>query len=49
MVALLIFIAIIAVIIVISICLIVIGIFDGSVSDVLQKAINICTECIGLG
>ena len=38
-----------AVIIVVSICLIVIGIFDGSVSDVLQKAINICTECIGLG
>ena len=32
-----------------SIVLIVVGIFDGSVEDVLQKAINICTECIGLG
>lgn len=32
-----------------SLILIVVGIFDGSVEDVLQKAINICTECIGLG
>ena len=32
-----------------SMVLIVVGIFDGSVEDVLQKAINICTECIGLG
>ena len=33
----------------VSIVLIVVGIFDGGVEDVLQKAINICTECIGLG
>ena len=32
-----------------SVVLIVVGIFDGSAADVLQKAINICTECIGLG
>lgn len=28
---------------------IIIGIFNGGMADVLQKAINICTECIGLG
>ena len=28
---------------------IVVGIFNGGMTDVLQKAINICTECIGLG
>ena len=33
----------------ISIVLIIVGIFDGGAMDVLQKAINICTECIGLG
>ena len=33
----------------VSVVLIVVGIFDGSAEDVLQKAINICTECIGLG
>ena len=33
----------------VSIILIVVGIIDGGVEDVLQKAINICTECIGLG
>ncbi|MCI9504897.1 MAG: thioredoxin [Clostridia bacterium] len=26
-----------------------VGIFDGGANDVLIKAINICTECIGLG
>ena len=36
-------------IITISVCLIIIGIFNGGASDTLQKAINICTECIGLG
>lgn len=25
------------------------GIFNGSASDVLYKAVNICTECVGLG
>ena len=34
---------------VIAIALIVIGIFNGSALDVLIKAINICSECIGLG
>ena len=28
---------------------IVIGMFNGGMDDVLYKAINICTECIGLG
>ena len=29
--------------------LVIAGIFNGSMRDVLIKAINICTECIGLG
>ncbi len=29
--------------------LLLVGIFDGGANDVLIKAINICTECIGLG
>lgn len=29
--------------------LVVLGIFNGGMTDVLLKAINICTECIGLG
>lgn len=33
----------------VALILIVVGIFDGGAADVLQKAINICTECIGLG
>ena len=36
-------------ILVIAIVFIVVGIFNGGMADVLQKAINICTECIGLG
>ena len=32
-----------------SLGLIIHGIINGGASDVLQKAINICTECIGLG
>ena len=32
-----------------SVLLIVVGVFNGGAEDVLQKAINICTECIGLG
>lgn len=32
-----------------AIALIVLGIFNGSALDVLIKAINICSECIGLG
>ncbi len=36
-------------IIVIAIGLIIHGIINGGANDVLQKAINICTECIGLG
>lgn len=34
---------------VIAVVFIVVGIFNGGMADVLQKAINICTECIGLG
>ena len=33
----------------IAIGLIVVGAFNGSARDVLYKAINICTECVGLG
>ena len=38
-----------SVIILIAVALIIVGSFDGSAKDMLQKAINICTECIGLG
>lgn len=33
----------------VAIVFIVLGIFNGGIADVLAKAINICTECIGLG
>lgn len=33
----------------ISVCFIVYGLATGGVADVIAKAINICTECIGLG
>ncbi len=33
----------------IAVIMIIIGITNGGAEDVLQKAINICTECIGLG
>lgn len=32
-----------------AVLMIVMGIFNGGMNDVLQKAIKICTECIGLG
>lgn len=32
-----------------AVCLIVAGIFNGGMKDVLDKAVAICTECIGLG
>ena len=34
---------------VVAIVFIILGIFNGGMADVLSKAINICTECIGLG
>jgi len=34
---------------ILSVVLIVLGIANGGLWDVLVKAINICTECIGLG
>jgi len=37
------------IIIITAIILIISGIINGSARDVLYKAINICTECIGLG
>ena len=37
------------VILVLAVGLIVAGIFNGGMADVLAKAVNICTECIGLG
>ena len=36
-------------VLVLAIVFIVVGIFNGSMSDVLIKASKICTECIGLG
>ena len=33
----------------VALIFIVLGIFNGGMADVLSKAINICTECIGLG
>ena len=35
-------------VLVIGITFVILGIINGNVNDVLQKAINICTECIGL-
>lgn len=32
-----------------ALCLIILGAFNGSMRDVLDKAVRICTECIGLG
>ncbi len=37
------------IILAISLLFILLGIFNGGADDVLIKAINICTECIGLG
>ena len=37
------------VIVVAAVALIILGILNGSAGDVLVKAINICSECIGLG
>ena len=34
---------------VLALALIIHGIFNGSMRDVLFKAVRICTECIGLG
>ena len=36
-------------ILIIGVVLIVIGVFNGGMTDVLDKAVKICTECIGLG
>ena len=38
-----------AVLYVAAVVLIIAGVFNGGLNDVLVKAINICTECIGLG
>ena len=32
-----------------AVCLLAVGVYNGSAMDVLGKAINVCTECIGLG
>ncbi|MBO5295059.1 MAG: thioredoxin [Clostridia bacterium] len=37
------------VILAVAVTLIVLGILNGGMRDVLGKAIKICTECIGLG
>lgn len=33
----------------VAIVFIVLGVMNGGLQDVLVKAVNICTECIGLG
>ena len=38
-----------AVVFVVAVVFIILGIFNGGMSDVLGKAVRICTECIGLG
>lgn len=38
-----------AVLLVVAVALIIIGALNGGARDALYKAINICTECIGLG
>ena len=38
-----------AVLLVVAVLLIVAGVFNGSADDVHHKAVNICTECVGLG
>ena len=38
-----------AIVFAVAVVFIVLGIFNGGMSDVLDKAIKICTECIGLG
>ena len=38
-----------AALLVLAVVLIVYGVFNGSMRDVLYKAIKICTECVGLG
>lgn len=37
------------VILIIGVCIFVFGMLTGGYNDVLTKAVNICTECIGLG
>lgn len=37
------------VILILAVIFIILGIFDGGAKDVLVKAVNICTECVGLG
>ena len=41
--------AIAAVVCTISVVYLMVGIFNGGARDVFIKAVNICTECIGLG
>ena len=38
-----------AIVLIMAVVLILLGIMNGGLYDVLVKAINICTECIGLG
>ena len=37
------------VLVIAAVCLLAAGMFNGSAKDVLGKAVNVCTECIGLG
>ena len=41
--------AVLLVILVLAVGLLILGYCTGGTADVLTKAINICTECVGLG
>ena len=36
-------------VLVLAVLFVIAGIFNGSMEDMLIKAVNICTECVGLG
>ena len=38
-----------AIVFIAAVCMIIAGVMNGGIKDVLVKAINLCTECVGLG